>query len=115
LSCLTKISSVFSLISMFFQAVRFCFPLVLICGSGLPLCFCFCLILFSDVFHIFDQFLLYISCFHLNSIVSLFIVSFVSLWYLFKSSLSSFICFCVFSCSLFLVFEISLVHLVHFD
>jgi hypothetical protein len=33
-----------------------------------------------------------------NSYHSLFIVSFFSLWYLLKSSLSSFICFCVFSC-----------------
>jgi hypothetical protein len=37
------------------------------------------------------------------SYISFFIVSFGSLWYLLKSSLSSFICFCVFSCSLFLV------------
>jgi hypothetical protein len=38
-----------------------------------------------------------------NSYVTFFIVSFVSLWCLLKSFLSSFICFYVFSCSLFLV------------
>jgi hypothetical protein len=38
-----------------------------------------------------------------NSYISLFIGSFVLLWCLLKSSLSSFICFCVFLCALFLV------------
>jgi hypothetical protein len=41
LSCLTKISSVFSLISTLAWVLRFCPPL-LVCWSGLPLCF-FCL------------------------------------------------------------------------
>jgi hypothetical protein len=37
-SCLTKISS---LISILFQTLRFSLPLVLVCWSGLPLCFLF--------------------------------------------------------------------------
>jgi hypothetical protein len=48
--------------------------------------------------------------FVLSSLIHLslfFIVSFVSFWCLLKSSLSSFICFYVFSCSLFWGLEIS--------
>jgi hypothetical protein len=51
-----------------------------------------------------------------NSYISFFIVSFVSLWCLLKSSLSSFICFCVFShVFYFWCLEISWVYLVHSD
>jgi hypothetical protein len=39
LSCLNKIYSVFSLFSIL--SMRFCLPLVLVCWSGLPLCFLF--------------------------------------------------------------------------
>jgi hypothetical protein len=63
----------------------------------------FCWILFSDVFHIFVQLLFYILFVIFNSYISFLVVSFVSLWCLLKSSLSSFICFYIFSCSLFLV------------
>jgi hypothetical protein len=65
---------------------------------------CFCLILFSEVFHIFGYLLFDIFLFSSLIHLSLFIVSSVPLWCLFRSLLSSFICFCVFSCSLFLVF-----------
>jgi hypothetical protein len=48
-----------------------------------------------------------------NSYISFFIVYFVSLCCLLKSSLSFFICFCIFSCFLFWCLEFSWVYLVH--
>jgi hypothetical protein len=44
---------------------------------------------------------LILSIFALNSFISLIVVFCVSLWHLFRAPMSSFICFCVFSYSLF--------------
>jgi hypothetical protein len=41
LCCVTKHSSAFSSISIYHQALLFCLPLVLVCWSGLLLCFLF--------------------------------------------------------------------------
>jgi hypothetical protein len=45
---------------------------------------------------------LMLSIFILNSFISLFMVFSVSFWFLFSTPMFSFICFCVFSYSLFL-------------
>jgi hypothetical protein len=55
-----------------------------------------------------------LSIFILNSFISLFMVLSASLWYIFRTPMSSFICFCIFSYSLFLLFGISWVPPVHF-
>jgi hypothetical protein len=66
--------------------------------------FCFFFLRFSIC--LFNSSFIFCVVFFI-SYVSFFIVSFVSLWYLLKSSLSLFSCFCVFSCSLFVVPKIS--------
>jgi hypothetical protein len=96
-------SSVFSLIaissssseilsSVFFYSAGMAFHSVLY----------FCYILFCEVIHIIGYFLFNIVNFDLNSFISLFVVVSVSVWCLFMTSMISFICFCVFSYSLFL-------------
>jgi hypothetical protein len=56
----------------------------------------FCLILFSEIFHIIVKLFFYIFCCLLSFIYIFFsIVSFLSLWCFLKSSLISFICYCV--------------------
>jgi hypothetical protein len=108
LSCLTKSSSVFSLMSILSSNSEIYLSPALVCWSGLPLFFFivlfltkgtfyfkdYCLILFSEIFYILFQLLCHIS---------FFIVCFVSLWCLLKTSLSSFSCFCVFPSFLFVV------------
>jgi hypothetical protein len=71
MGCLTKIFSLISILSLSSEILS----LVLVCWSGLLLYFCltkgtfcfqdFCLIIFSEVFHIFVQLLFYILCCHL--------------------------------------------------
>jgi hypothetical protein len=119
LSLLPKSSSVFSLISTFLQALRSYLQLVLVSWDGLPLYFFylikgtfyfqdFCLILFSEGFHIFVQLLLYIlfSLFH----VSLFFYSVLCFTLVFVNVLSEFIYLflCLlkfFTYSVFILFE----------
>jgi hypothetical protein len=84
-------------------AFIFCVQNFLVCWSGLLLCFVFfCYSLFWGFpYHgsLTLQYCLVSSLIHL----SLFIVFSVSLWCLFRSPVSSFICLCVFLYSLFLV------------
>jgi hypothetical protein len=63
---------------------------------------CFCFIFFSVGFHIMGHFLL-MPIFILNSFMSLFMVSSMSLWCLFRAPVVSFICSCAFSYSLLLL------------
>jgi hypothetical protein len=65
------------------------------------LCFCLILCLRFSISWVTSS--LTFSIFIFNSFISLFIVFSVSLWCLFRTPLNSFICFCVFSHSLFLV------------
>jgi hypothetical protein len=104
LSCLTNSSSVFPLISILSSNYEI---LISACSSLLmwP----------SVVFHIsvsffFQRFSIswvtssfILSIFIFNSFISLFVVFSVSLWCLFRAPMSSFICFCVFLYSLFLM------------
>jgi hypothetical protein len=104
LTLLSKRSSVFSLIFIFSSSPEI---LSSTCSSLLQWLFLdflfdlwnflfpgFCLILFSEVFHIFVKFLFHILCCLLYIIDLFFIVSFVSFWSLVKSFLSiySFLC-----------------------
>jgi hypothetical protein len=98
---LSKNSSVFSLISSLSSSPEICLPLVLVCWSGFPLYFLPDLrnflfpgflfdSSFSKVFLIFVQLLFHKLC-CLFSYIFVFIVSFVSLSSLLKSSLSSWV------------------------
>jgi hypothetical protein len=81
LSCVTNSSLVFTLISLSLQVLRFCLLIVLVCLTGLPFCFVF---LFHSFFLRFSMSRITSSLrLSLNSFISLFMVSSISLWYLF--------------------------------
>jgi hypothetical protein len=113
LSCLTKISSVFLLFLFYLWALRFYLLLASLLEWSFTVIFVLLwglLISRISVWFFFLRFSKsvinssFIFCVALfNSCISLFISSFVSLWCLLRSSLSSLICFYVISCSLFLV------------
>jgi hypothetical protein len=114
LSCLTNNSSVFPLITIISSSSEILSSVCSILWNGLPFCFVFQFILFSEVFLIVGYFLLILSIFALNLFISLFMVISVSVWYLFKVYMISFICFCVFSYFKILLSVISWVPPVHF-
>jgi hypothetical protein len=113
LSCLTMISSIFSLISILPLSSEIMSPncsnllFVWIKGlfiSGLNKSWnkISAWFLFSEVFLMFVQLLFYISCCHLY-FTYLFFNSVLYFTLVFVEVLNSFICFCFFSCSLFFI------------
>jgi hypothetical protein len=97
LSCLTNSSSVFPLISISSSSSE-------ILSYWTSIVFCIFVSLFFLRFNIsLVTSSLILSIFIFNSFLALFIVFSVSLSCLFRAPMSSFICFCVFSYSLFLV------------
>jgi hypothetical protein len=107
LSCLTKFSSVFPLIcilSLSSEILSSTCSSLLEWPSNVCCCCCccltigtfyfqdLCLIFSSEFFHLCSTLLLLFTV-HFNSCISLFMVSFVPLWCLLRSSLSSFICY----------------------
>jgi hypothetical protein len=104
LSCLTNSSSVFPLISILSSSSESPSSTYSSLLEWPSIVFCISVSFFFLRFSIsWVTSSLVFSIFVFNSFISLFIVFSVSLCYLFRGHLSSFICFCVFSYSLFLV------------
>jgi hypothetical protein len=97
LGCLTNSSSLFPLIAI--SSLR---SEILSSVCSILLEWPYILFCISVAFYFLRYSILYVtslilSIFALNSFISLFMVLFVSVWYLFRAPMISFICFCVFS------------------